>query len=235
MMSEIVIYLGILFSVGLLFSAYKIKKASMRTHSSSNSALNPLNSNSFSTNSVNEMDSFPFSIFNLLNSKQYLPGAFPISPPHLKKGRNFRSLSPFPLWENTEKFHYLHQDIEKFCISSNALQNNEMINIILWIDQHKSLCNRFQENIDNSHYLDAFIIVFEKNVSHEIKLKETQNKLQELMKIYSAVSLGKKYFLEFNSYQNVIDTHFNEYITKFDGYTLKFIDDNIGKTVINIE
>ena len=106
MMSEIVIYLGILFSVGLLFSAYKIKKASMRTHSSSNSALNPLNSNSFSTNSVNEMDSFPFSIFNLLNSKQYLPGAFPISPPHLKKGRNFRSLSPFPLWENTEKFHY---------------------------------------------------------------------------------------------------------------------------------
>ena len=231
-MSEIVIYLGIVFSGGLLFSAFKIKKASMRNAPSPNKELNP---NSFSIDNGNEIDSSSFLLSDfLLNSKQHIFGVHPHIPlSYLKQLVNFKSI--VPLYRDTEKFRYLHQDIEKFCISSNTLQNSEMINIILWIDQHESLCNRFKDNINNSHYSDAFIIVFEKNVSHEIKLKETQNKLQELMKIYSAVSLAKKYFLEFNSYQNVIDTHFNEYITKFDSYTLKFIDNNIGKTIINIE
>ncbi len=211
MIDEIMLTLGVLFSLGLIFSAYRIKRISNKVQIANNAHFNYQNDLiSVDTNSLKHI--IPDFFLGSLLTNGFNPKPFEIGmvSPQIK-------------------------EIEYFCKQSKTLGDKELPNIIFYINEQNQIIEKFSQ--DSVKFLDYhdFKVTFKNELVEKLKLKDTKYKVQELTRIYFTLIYATKCFNEIHEKEKILNFHFFEHTLHCDEYMFRFEENIIGENLILIE
>ena len=211
MIDEIMLILGIVFSFGLIFSAYRIRNISKKVQ-----IANGVHFNSQNDITSVETDSLKNTIPDFFLGSLLINGFKP---------------KPFEIGMVSPQI----KEIEYFCKQSNTLWEKELPNITFFICEQNQMLEKFSKESDKFLHHKDFKVTFKDELLEKLRQQDTKFKVHELTRIYFTLIFATKYFSEIHEKEKILNFHFFERTLHCDEYMFRFEENIIGENLILIE